>query len=165
MLEVPGDSDYSGQLIPSWLKKTSTVPILPMEVAKASFEQISAVVLSQAYSDPMVAAVVTLSSQVVSDDGGEEIVGSWIFWYWYWGGPSLLPRNSGMVEDLDKSWVFWSGFFLAEPMATAISCLYLIINTRSQIFCSYFLSLWYLDFNFMLLNLSLCSCCFCSRHI
>ena len=76
VLEVPGDSDYSGQLIPSWLKKTSTVPILPMEVAKASFEQIWAVVLSQAYSDPMVAAVVTLSSQVVSDDGGEEIVGS-----------------------------------------------------------------------------------------
>ena len=113
MLEVPGDSDFSGQLIPSWLKKTSTVPILPMEVAKASFEQISAVVLSQAYSDPMVAAVVTLSSQVVSDDGGEEIVGSWVFWYWYWGGPSLLPRNSGMVEDLDKSWVFRSGFFFS----------------------------------------------------
>ena len=76
VLEVPGDSDYSGQLILSWLNKTSTVPILPMEVAKASFELISVVVLSQASSDPMVAAVVTLSSQVVSDDGGEEIVGS-----------------------------------------------------------------------------------------
>ena len=62
VLDVLGDSEYSGQLIPSWLKKTSTVPILPMEVAKASFEQISAVVLSQASSDLMVAAVVTLSS-------------------------------------------------------------------------------------------------------
>ncbi|KAL0001160.1 hypothetical protein SO802_014941 [Lithocarpus litseifolius] len=49
--------------------------ILPMEEAKASFEQISTVVLSQASSDPMVATVVTLSTQVVSDDGGEEIVG------------------------------------------------------------------------------------------
>ena len=38
VLDVLGDSEYSGQLIPSWLKKTSTMPILPMEVAKASFE-------------------------------------------------------------------------------------------------------------------------------
>ena len=76
VLEVPGDSDYSGQLILSWLNKTSTVPILPMEVAKASFELISAVVLSQASSDPMVAAMMTLSTQVMSDDEGEEIVGS-----------------------------------------------------------------------------------------
>ena len=76
VLEVPGDSYYSGQLIPSWLNKTYTVPILPMEVAKASFELISVVVLSQASSDPMVAAMMTLSTQVMSNDKGEEIVGS-----------------------------------------------------------------------------------------
>ena len=69
-------------------------------------------------------------------------------------------------ESSDLGFFVFSFFFLlAEPMATAISCWYLNINTRSQIFCFYFLSLWYLDFNFMLLNLSLCSCCFCSRYI
>uniref|UniRef100_A0A7N2L369 Uncharacterized protein n=1 Tax=Quercus lobata TaxID=97700 RepID=A0A7N2L369_QUELO len=111
VLEVPGSSDYSGQLIPSWLTKTSTVLILPMEVAKASFKQISAMVLSQASSNPMVAAVVTSSSQVVSNDGGEEIVGSEVMVNVpessnldIEGVHHSYPAIRELVEDLDKSW-------------------------------------------------------------
>ena len=87
------------------------MPILPMEVAKASFEQISAMMLSQESSDLMVAVVVTSSSQVVSDDGGEEIVGLEVmvnvpesFDLDIEGVHHSYPAIRELVEDLDKSW-------------------------------------------------------------
>lgn len=106
--EVPSVSGYHVLMSPTWPTQSPTESILSAEVSPASIEPISAVVMSQSPSNPIVSAAVSSSSQVRSEDGGEEFVGSEVLGTVpesseLEGVHHSCPTIKELVGDLDKS--------------------------------------------------------------
>ena len=77
-----------------------------------------------------------------------------------------LNLNLYSLEFLLKiNWIFILFFCFNFVFMFNFLFMFDLMWIYSLIFCSYFLGLWFLDFNFVFLDLSLCSCCSYSRHI